>query len=154
MSLGFSIGDFVTVLQLANQIRQQFIDAPDQFKAISDEWVHLAISLRILIGRFNRVRSLAIVLQDVEVVVPKRELTSEQKTELAGIAQGCRNVLKEIERTLDGYQELDSSGKSFGGKSRRVWKRFKWDQKDIDQFQSRITTNTTLLNTFLGRITR
>jgi hypothetical protein len=37
MSFGFSIGDFITVLQLANQIRQQFIDAPDQFKAISDE---------------------------------------------------------------------------------------------------------------------
>jgi len=37
MSFGFSIGDFITVLQLANQIRQQFVDAPDQFKAISDE---------------------------------------------------------------------------------------------------------------------
>jgi hypothetical protein len=37
MSFGFSIGDFITVLQLANQIRQQFIDAPDQFRAISDE---------------------------------------------------------------------------------------------------------------------
>jgi hypothetical protein len=108
----------------------------------------------MLIGRFTRVRSLAIVLQDVEVVVPKRELTGEQKTELAGIAQGCRNVLKEIERTLDGYQELDSSGKGFGGKPRRVWKRLKWDQKDIDRFQSRITTDTTLLNTFLGRIAR
>jgi hypothetical protein len=37
MSFGFSIGDFITVLQLATQIRQQFIDAPDQFRAISDE---------------------------------------------------------------------------------------------------------------------
>src|SRR4051812_24634830 len=41
---------------------------------------------------------------------------ASMKTELAGIAQGCRNTLKEIERTLDGYRELNSSGKSFGGK--------------------------------------
>jgi hypothetical protein len=37
MSFGFGISDFITVLQLANQIRAGFVDAPDQFKAISDE---------------------------------------------------------------------------------------------------------------------
>ena len=34
---GFSVGDLTTVLQLANQIRRQCIDAPEQFKALSDE---------------------------------------------------------------------------------------------------------------------
>jgi hypothetical protein len=37
MAFGFSIGDFITVLQLANEIRERFIDAPGQFKAISEE---------------------------------------------------------------------------------------------------------------------
>jgi hypothetical protein len=37
MSFGFSFGDFVAVLQLANNIRKQFVDAPSQFKAISGE---------------------------------------------------------------------------------------------------------------------
>jgi hypothetical protein len=37
MSFGFSIGDFIDVLQLANDIRKQFVDAPSQFKAISEE---------------------------------------------------------------------------------------------------------------------
>jgi hypothetical protein len=37
MSFGFSVGDFITVLQLANQIRQRFVDAPEQFKSISEE---------------------------------------------------------------------------------------------------------------------
>jgi hypothetical protein len=37
MSFGFSVGDFVAVLQLANDIRKQFVDAPSQFKAISKE---------------------------------------------------------------------------------------------------------------------
>jgi hypothetical protein len=37
MSFGYSVGDFIAVLELANNIRKQFIDAPDQFKAISKE---------------------------------------------------------------------------------------------------------------------
>lgn len=37
MSFGFSVGDFVAVLQLANDVRKQFVDAPSQFKAISEE---------------------------------------------------------------------------------------------------------------------
>jgi len=37
MSFGFSVGDFITVLQLAKEIRQRFIEAPEQFKAISEE---------------------------------------------------------------------------------------------------------------------
>lgn len=38
MSFQFSIGDVVTVLQLANTVRKEFIGAPHQFKAISNEY--------------------------------------------------------------------------------------------------------------------
>jgi hypothetical protein len=37
MSFGYSISDFIAVAQLANKIRQRFVDAPAQLKAISDE---------------------------------------------------------------------------------------------------------------------
>jgi hypothetical protein len=37
MSFGFSIGDIIAIGKLANTIRQRFVDAPEQFKAISDE---------------------------------------------------------------------------------------------------------------------
>jgi hypothetical protein len=37
MSFGFSVGDFISVLALANKIRTRFVDAPNQFDAISDE---------------------------------------------------------------------------------------------------------------------
>ena len=103
--------------------------------------------------RFNRVKSLSNVLRDVEDVVPQRELTNQQRTELDGIVKGCCNVLKQLEKALDRYQELDSSPKSLGGKSRKVWKRFTWDQNDIDEFRSQITSNIMLFNTFLGRLT-
>jgi len=37
MSFGFSIGDLITVIVLANKIRKEFVDAPSQFKDVSDE---------------------------------------------------------------------------------------------------------------------
>jgi hypothetical protein len=37
MSLGFSVGDFLAVIELTNKIRRAFIGAPSQFKNISDE---------------------------------------------------------------------------------------------------------------------
>jgi hypothetical protein len=37
MNFGFGIGDFITVLGLANKIRKDFVDAPIQFKDISKE---------------------------------------------------------------------------------------------------------------------
>jgi hypothetical protein len=94
------------------------------------------------------------VLRDVDDVLPQRELTGQQKSEIYSLTKGCRSVLEELEKTLDKSQGLDSSAESFGGKTRRVWKRLKWDQKDVDGFRSRLTSNVVLFNTFLGRITR
>ena len=37
MSFGYSVGDSITIIQLANKIRERFVDAPEQFKATSDE---------------------------------------------------------------------------------------------------------------------
>ena len=37
MSFGFSAGDFIAVLRLANDTRKQFVDAPGSFTAISNE---------------------------------------------------------------------------------------------------------------------
>ena len=37
MSFEFSIGDIITVSQLGNKVRRGFVDAPDQYRAISSE---------------------------------------------------------------------------------------------------------------------
>jgi hypothetical protein len=42
MSFGFGVGDFIAVFELANKIRKEFADAPNQFKAISNEYVILS----------------------------------------------------------------------------------------------------------------
>ena len=39
MSFGFSIGDFIAAIELANKVRKEFVGAPSQFKDISGECV-------------------------------------------------------------------------------------------------------------------
>jgi hypothetical protein len=45
MSFGFGVGDFIKVIELVNKIRKDFVDAPSQFKAISDEYTTLTTIL-------------------------------------------------------------------------------------------------------------
>jgi len=48
MSFGFSVGDFIAAIELANRIRKKFIDAPGQFKDISEEYEILSNHRRAL----------------------------------------------------------------------------------------------------------
>lgn len=38
MSFGFGVGDILAIVNLANKIRKEFVDAPLEFKAISEEY--------------------------------------------------------------------------------------------------------------------
>jgi hypothetical protein len=102
--------------------------------------------------QYNRVRSLVNVLRDIDEVLPERELTSQQKTELDNVAKGCFNVLTELKETLKKYQELDSDPKTSSSKPRRVWKRLEREPEDISELRNRITMNISLLNVFCERL--
>jgi hypothetical protein len=39
MSFGYGVSDIITLLQLANTIRERFVDSPEQFKAVQNEYV-------------------------------------------------------------------------------------------------------------------
>jgi hypothetical protein len=41
MSFGYSVGDFLALLKLANDLRKQFQDAPAQYKDVSNESVSI-----------------------------------------------------------------------------------------------------------------
>lgn len=46
MSFGFGVGDFLAVAKLANDIRKDYADAPDQFRQINSEYVSTALYQR------------------------------------------------------------------------------------------------------------
>jgi hypothetical protein len=106
-----------------------------------------------------RVKSLKIILEDVEIVLPQRDLTDDQDKVLRGIAEGCHNVLNTLKQQLEKYQELGLDPKGWDRKNlrfkvQRGWKRLRWDPKDAEELRSRIVSNISLLNAFYGRLTR
>jgi hypothetical protein len=154
MSFGYGVGDLIVVTQIAIRIRKEFTSAPNQFKAISDEYVALKYPLMVPSWWTRRVRNLQIVLEDVDVVLHERELDDQQRKNLCEIAQSCRNVLTQLEETLGKYRELESGQIGTKNKAKRVWKRLAWEPNDIQDFRSRITSNITLLNSFTERCIR
>lgn len=53
MSFGYSIGDFVAILKLADDLKKRFSQAPREFKAVSDEYVRLHIQHRHTIAHYS-----------------------------------------------------------------------------------------------------
>ncbi|MCJ1345215.1 hypothetical protein MMC31_003421 [Peltigera leucophlebia] len=141
MAFGFGVGDVIKALELANEIRVRFVDAPAQFEAISDE-----------------VTSLSSILDKVNIILPQRDLNDQQELHLNSIIVGCHNVLDELREKLEKYQELGSNFKSCDPKSLRAkiqrgWKRLKWKPEDIRELRSRIHSNVSMFHAFYGEIT-
>ncbi|KGO62622.1 hypothetical protein PEX2_046480 [Penicillium expansum] len=135
MSFGFGIGDFLAIIQLANKTRKAFVDAPAQFKSISDE-----------------VRSLSLVLQDVEIDISAKELSSQQQAELQEISTGCNEVLADTLKKIEDYTELSTRNDAKRNIAKRVWKRLKWEPSDVQELRLLIGTNIALLTAFNGQI--
>lgn len=98
-------------------------------------------------------RSLSIVLQDVEIVL-STDLDTQQTNDLREIVDGCFNVLKELEQVLEKYGELKPGQKGVGNRVKRTWKKLKWEPEDIKEIRSRIIARVTFLNAFQGRLAR
>jgi hypothetical protein len=149
MSFGFSIGDFVTIIELVTKIQKDFAAAPVQFKDISDEYLGCFCASLVLADSSNRAQSLSTILRDIDAVLSDRELDDEHWRE---ISERCRSLLGEIQRTLHKYGELKSCNRQLSTKVKRAWKSLTWEPKHISELRDRLTSNVALLNACLGRI--
>ncbi|RKU40803.1 hypothetical protein DL546_003127 [Coniochaeta pulveracea] len=139
MSFGFSIGDFLAIIEIARRIRKEFREAPTQLKNVADE-----------------VRNLSIALEDVEVFVSgdsESELSDQQKINLKELAASCRRVLHDLQQTLWKYKDLGTTGGNLGRRARRVWKRLEFEPDDVRELRHRLTSNVILLQAFLTQVT-
>lgn len=96
-----------------------------------------------------RVRSLSIVLQDVEVKASGGELEETQETKLAEIMKSCMQVLTDVETMTTKYKLSDESNVRPHKKIIRTFKMLTWEPAEISDLRDRIASNVMLLNTFL-----
>ena len=128
MSFGFGVGDFLAVSKLALKVYNVYKDAPSEFRSISDE-----------------AKSLHIIVEEHEGKFRNTNLRSEDQQRLGEILQGCSNVLRDLDELMSEYKSLGVPQGS------RVRDRLKWDSGHVTTLRARLTSNTTMLNTFVTR---
>ncbi|KAF8857008.1 hypothetical protein BDZ45DRAFT_727083 [Acephala macrosclerotiorum] len=128
MSLGYSVGDFIAVCQLAWSVYKSCKEAPESFANISVE-----------------VLSLHAVLKEVEELLADQPLSASKQNSLATITSGCQDVLRDLQALTKKYESL-------GSKSKRTWDRMRWGSSDIAELRQRLTSNTMLLTAFMSTI--
>jgi hypothetical protein len=108
-----------------------------------------------LIFQRCRVTSLSGLLRDIESSLFQHALTDWQKKSLAPLLEGCHDLLITLGKVVDDNYYLNASNvHGTRDKSRRVWKRLKWEPDDIQELRSRVTMNVGLLNAFNGSLIR
>lgn len=87
-------------------------------------------------------------------MVPERNLTEQQEGDLQEYTKGCRHVLSDLDRVLAKYRFLDTSTTGFRARTQKLWIRLKFEPEEIKDLRFRVTSNVTLLNHFIVRLTR
>ena len=137
MSFGFGVGDFLAVAKLANDIWQKLHDSVDQFAAIR-----------------NEVAGLSSLLDEVSKTVSKQNLAPKQAQGLAASGNACRSVLEDLQKLVDKYDGFTNEARGLTANIRKTTLKLKWDQDDVRDLRTRITSTITVLRALsesLGR---
>lgn len=101
----------------------------------------------------NRVAGLHLVLDDVAKTLSEPQISEKQKSDLLSLIEGPRSVLEELDLVIEKFTNLGNEQPTIAAKTKKVWKKLRWDQDAIIDFRSRINLNTTILNAFNSSLT-
>ena len=153
MEIGY---EFNAILALAHKVQKDLDGAPSQFKEISDKFVPIIIDQQILTTRCYRVRSLYTVLKAIDSAIDnvssKTKPDNEQRTDLQRITISCRDILIDLEKSVDSDDELGSTQGDMSKKLKRVGKPKTWERRDILGLEDRIKSNIELFEAYLKRM--
>ena len=129
---GWGVGDIITISGLAAQVYAAFKDAPDEYRHILDE----VESLQIIINKAAR-----------HFTSTSSTLSYNNQREGQTMLKGCQNVLEDLNSLIEKYNSLASASTN----TSQVLKRVKLGAEDIATLRARLTSNTTLLSSFIQR---
>ncbi|KAM0296146.1 hypothetical protein ACHAPM_010402 [Fusarium culmorum] len=132
MSFGYSVGDVLAIIALANKIRKDFMGAPEQFKSINQD-----------------VRSLSIVIQDAYANLD--HMSEGHAANFNEIIDTCQTLLHKLESMMGKWSVISDTSKN--KTARRLWKRLRWEPDEISDLRTQITSKITLLNAFNDQAT-
>ena len=129
MSFGWGVGDIMAISKLAIRVYSAYKDAPNDYKNIAEE-----------------VNSLQIMINKAAQHFKSTTLTDNDRKEGQEVLKGCQSVLEDLSSLIEEYSGLASS--SNGG---QIFKKVKLGTEDIATLRARLTSNATLLGSFIRR---
>lgn len=130
MSFGFSLGDFLSVAQLAWRITQACCESGSDFAELQSE----ALSMHT-------------VLNATQDVLERARPTTAQVERLLVVGKGCRDVLIQVDAILKKYRSLGSS-------QRRLRDKLRWHVEKKGNVRIRLMSHTTMLASINSTITQ
>lgn len=129
MSFGFSIGDPIAILTLATKVYAAYEDAPKNYQNITKE-----------------VKSLHGIISKAIHHLESPALSKNDQQDGQDALISCQGVLEDLNsHIIEKYKNLDSTDR------RQVFKRVKLGTEDIATLRARLTSNATLLSSFIRR---
>ena len=138
MSFGYGVGDIMAISGLALKVCTAYKDAPGDYRNISDE-----------------VESLHIIINKAAHHFESTTLSDTSRQEGHKVLRGCHNVLQELDALMEKYDSLAT--KSTSTSISQAVQRLKLSAslvigtEDIATLRARLTSNTTLLSSFIQR---
>ena len=140
MSFGFGVGDVMAISRLAFKVYTACKDAPDEYGNISDE-----------------VKSLHIVIDNAAQHFESTTLTDDIRQKGQEVLRGCQNLLEDLDSLIRKYNSLAPASTSTSASTSQVLQRVRLGaglvlgMEDIATLRARLTSNTTLLSSFIQR---
>lgn len=154
MSFGFSLGDFLHVVELVDRTRKRFKGAPAEFAAISDECDCIIFGLLRSLLTWFRTRTLQIIINDIKAQVEDDDQPNAIVADLKNALATCESVLKDLNAVIDTHTELSSTSPSTHKLPRRIWKRLKWNPGEAINLRSRLISAVQLLDAVRQQLDR
>ena len=136
------MGDVMAVSRLALKVIIAYKDAPGDYRNISDE-----------------VESLHIIIKKAAQHFESTSLCDETRQEGQKVLKGCENVLGDLDTLIEKYNSLAPASVGASTSTSQALQRMKLGAsqvlgiEDIATLRSRLTSNTTMLNGFIQRLT-
>ncbi|KAE8446678.1 hypothetical protein EG329_011722 [Mollisiaceae sp. DMI_Dod_QoI] len=140
MSFGFSIGDFVLLVDIAHKTYRNCQQAGDEYVEIANAVHCLHIVLRTLRAEAER---------------PESKIFKQNPDSIAQLLQtaaDCRNVLDSLDYILAKYEGLKIDSQA--GLGKKLWQRFRFGSKieELMSIRSKLITYTSTLSILLDTL--
>ncbi|KAH7395147.1 hypothetical protein DE146DRAFT_97504 [Phaeosphaeria sp. MPI-PUGE-AT-0046c] len=126
MSFGISITDLLRLCEIASRVYKNCRDCTGEYKSLTSEARALSNLCEDLSDKFSKI-------------------PDNKRKQLQDAYEPCIDVLLELDKLLLHYNSLDT-------KTKRAWDRLKWDPEKSRTLRDRLTSSTSMLNSFYSSL--